>query len=199
MADPRLFSSGSDPSGDRYGASSAPSRRKYNPYQDLNTPYSYQTLYDLPTSPEFLFQEESAAQRRSWGENLTYYTGVGYLSGAVGGAALGLRDAAAGAEPGETAKIRANRVLNSCGSSGRRAGNRLGVIGLMYAGMESALVAARDRDDWINSVAAGLGTGALFRAANGPRSAAVAGAIGGVLAGAAMAGKQLAKRYVPAI
>lgn len=53
------------------------------------------------------------------------------------------------------------------------------------------------RDDWINSVVAGLGTGAVFRAANGPRSAAIAGAIGGLLAGAAMAGKQAVKRYVP--
>jgi len=133
MTDPRMFLSGSD---DR-GESSEAGRRLYNPYQDLNMHYSYRTLYDLPTSPEFLFKEEELAQRRSWGENLTFYTGVGYLSGAVGGAALGLRDAARGAEPGETAKIRANRVLNSCGSSGRRVGNTLGVIGFMYAGIES--------------------------------------------------------------
>lgn len=139
-------------------------------------------------------------QRRSWGENLTYYTGIGYLSGAAAGAAVGLRDAARAAEPGETAKIRANRVLNSCGGAGRRVGNRLGVIGLLYAGIESGMVAARDGgDDWINSVVAGLGTGALFKAASGPRSAAVAGAVGGVLAAAAMAGKQAAKRYVPAL
>jgi import inner membrane translocase subunit TIM23 len=90
-------------------------------------------------------------------------------------------------------------LLESCGSSGRRYGNKVGVIGLMYAGMESGMVEVHDRDDWINSVVAGLGTGALFRAANGPRSAAVAGAVGGVLAAAALAGKQLAKRYVPAI
>ncbi|KAB8089881.1 hypothetical protein EE612_014912 [Oryza sativa] len=194
MADPRLFSSGSGTRDDRTDASG---RRLYNPYQDLNIPYKQ--LYDLPTSPEFLFQEESLAQRRSWGENLTYYTGIGYLSGAVAGAAVGLRDAARNAEPGDTTKIRANRVLNSCGSNGRRMGNTLGVIGLLYAGIESGMVAVRDRDDWINGVTAGLGTGALFRAANGPRSAAVAGAIGGVLAGAAMAGKQAAKRYVPAL
>ncbi|KAM0914042.1 hypothetical protein ACQ4PT_011749 [Festuca glaucescens] len=194
MADPRMFPPGSNAQDDH-----VPGRRKYNPYQDLNVPYNYKNLYDLPTSPEFLFQEESAVQRRSWGENLTYYTGIGYLSGAVGGAVLGLRQAAAGAEPGDTAKIRANRLLNACGSSGRRYGNRVGVIGLMYAGMESGMVEVRESDDWINSVVAGLGTGALFRAANGPRSAAVAGAVGGVLAAAAFAGKQLAKRYVPAI
>jgi mitochondrial import inner membrane translocase subunit TIM23 len=191
MADPRLFPSGSDERRDASG------RRLYSPYQDLNIPYKQ--LYDLPTSPEFLFQEEAVAQRRSWGENLTYYTGIGYLSGAVGGAALGLRDAVRGAEPGETAKIRANRVLNSCGSSGRRIGNTLGVIGLMYAGIESAMVAFRDEDDWVNSVTAGLGTGALFRAANGPRSAVVAGAVGGILAGGAAAFKQVGKRYLPAL
>ena len=124
-----MFPSGSN---DRTDASDA-GRRLYNPYQDLNMPYSYRTLYDLPTSPEFLFQEEALAQRRSWGENLTFYTGVGYLSGS---AALGLRDAARGIEPGEIAKICANRVLNACGSSGRRVGNTLGVIGLMYRDRE---------------------------------------------------------------
>ncbi|KAF3321359.1 Mitochondrial import inner membrane translocase subunit TIM23-2 [Carex littledalei] len=190
MADPRLFDNQSDP---HHPTESG--RRQYNPYQDLNIPY--RTIYDLPTSPEYLFQEEALAQRRSWGENLTYYTGVGYLGGAVGGAAVGLRRAVKAAEPGETTKLRLNRVLNSCGQDGRRFGNKLGVIGLLYAGMESSMVAVRDRDDWINSVVAGLGTGALFRAANGPRSAAIAGAIGGLLAGAAMAGKQTVKRYVP--
>ncbi|EAZ25347.1 hypothetical protein OsJ_09161 [Oryza sativa Japonica Group] len=59
MADPRLFSSGSGTRDDRTDASG---RRLYNPYQDLNIPYKQ--LYDLPTSPEFLFQEESLAQRR---------------------------------------------------------------------------------------------------------------------------------------
>ncbi|XP_047083746.1 mitochondrial import inner membrane translocase subunit TIM23-1-like [Lolium rigidum] len=193
MADPRLHPSGSAPRRDE-PTTDGTGRRLYNPYQDLNIPYK--NLYDLPTSPEFLFQEEALVQRRSWGENLTYYTGIGYLSGALAGAALGLREAAAGAEPADTAKIRANRVLNSCGAAGRRVGNRLGVIGLLYAGMESGMVAARDgQDDWVNSVVAGLGTGALFRAANGTRSAAVAGAVGGVLAGAALAAKQAAKRY----
>ncbi|WOK99009.1 mitochondrial import inner membrane translocase subunit TIM23-1-like [Canna indica] len=170
-------------------------RRLYNPYHDVQIPY--RTLYDLPTSPEFLFQEESLAQRRSWGENLTYYTGISYLAGAAAGASVGLRRAVLSAEPGDTMKIRVNRVLNSCGQDGRRISNRVGIVSLMYAGLESGMVAARDTDDWVNSVVAGLGTGALFKAANGPRSAAVAGAIGGLLVGAAVAGKQVMKRYVP--
>lgn len=67
----------------------------------------------------------------------------------------------------------------------------------MYAGIESGIEAARDTDDVWNSVAAGLGTGALYRAARGVRSAAVAGAVGGIAVGAAMAMKQALKRYVP--
>ncbi|CAA7410896.1 unnamed protein product [Spirodela intermedia] len=169
--------------------------RQYNPYKDLQIPY--QTIYNLPTSPEFLFQEESIAQRRSWGENLTYYTGCGYLVGSVGGASKGLFEAVRAAEGGDTLKLRVNRILNTSGQTGRRIGNRLGVIGLMYAGLESGMVLTRDTDDWVNSVVAGLGTGALFKAASGPRSAAVAGALGGLMVGAAVAAKQVAKRYVP--
>ena len=40
-----------------------------------------QPVYKLPKQPEFLFQEEAAVHRRSWSENLTFYTGSGYLSG----------------------------------------------------------------------------------------------------------------------
>lgn len=190
MADPRIFGASGD--SDRR---QDPSRRLYDPYKDLQIPY--RSIYDLPTSPEFLFQEESTAQRRSWGENLTFYTGIGYLGGAGIGAALGLYKGIRAAEPGDTLKLRANRILNSSGHEGRRMGNRLGIIGLLYAGMESGMVAARGSDDWINSVIAGLGTGALYKAANGPRSAAIAGALGGLMAGAAMAGKQVLKRHVP--
>lgn len=71
------------------------------------------------------------------------------------------------------------------------------MIGLMYAGIESGVAALRDSDDVWNSVAAGLGTGALYRAARGVRSAAVAGAVGGVLVGVAVTAKQALKRYVP--
>ncbi|KAL1538163.1 mitochondrial import inner membrane translocase subunit TIM23-1-like [Salvia divinorum] len=170
-------------------------RRLYNPYKDLNLPS--QTLYHLPTQPEFLFQEESIAQRRSWGENITYYTGIGYLAGATGGAAQGLASAVKAIEPTDTTKLKINRILNGSGHRGRQIGNRCGVIGLMYAGLESGMVAWRDTDDVINSVVAGLATGALYKAASGPRAAALAGALGGVVVGAAVAGKPYLKRYIP--
>lgn len=169
--------------------------RQYHPYQQFGIPVK--NLYNLPTSPDFLFQEESLNSRRSWGENLQYYTGCGYLSGAVVGAVKGSVHGLRQAEPSDSLKLRANRVLNSGGQLGRRFGNSLGVLGLIYAGLESGLVSLRDTDDLLNTVAAGLGTGAIYRAAGGIRSAAIAGAIGGVTAAAAVAGKQTVKRYVP--
>ncbi|GAB4835989.1 hypothetical protein Ancab_000908 [Ancistrocladus abbreviatus] len=170
--------------------------RQYHPYQDMyNLPI--QNLYNLPTSPEYLFHEESARQRRSWSENLQYYTGSGYLSGSIVGGIKGSVEGLRAAEVGDPLKIRINRVLNAGGHTGRRFGNSLGVVGMMFAGIESWLIHVRDSDDLLNSVGAGLGTGALYRAASGPRSAVIAGAFGGLAAGLAVAGKQAVKRYVP--
>lgn len=39
-------------------------------------------VFQLPEGPEFVFQEETAAKRRGWSENLQFYTGLGYLGGA---------------------------------------------------------------------------------------------------------------------
>jgi hypothetical protein len=58
--------------------------RLYNPYEGLNASIDNRPLkapYKLPTQPEFLFSEEATVHRRSWSENLTFYTGAGYLTG----------------------------------------------------------------------------------------------------------------------
>ncbi|KAE8659568.1 Mitochondrial import inner membrane translocase subunit TIM23-2 [Hibiscus syriacus] len=174
-----------------------PNSRLYNPCQYLNLQVPITNLYKLPTSPEFLFAEESLHQRRSWGENLTFYTGSAYLGGSVSGAVVGLFTALRNFEQGDTLKLKINRILNSTGHAGRSWGNRIGVVGLVYSGMESGIVAVTDREDILSSVAAGLATGAVCRAARGVRSAAIAGALGGLAAGAVVAGKHVLKRYVP--
>ena len=62
--------------------------RLYNPYEGLSTAIDSRAglprnLYRLPEQPEFLFSEEAGVHKRSWSENLTYYTGLGYLAGIV--------------------------------------------------------------------------------------------------------------------
>ncbi|KQK00726.1 hypothetical protein BRADI_3g51430v3 [Brachypodium distachyon] len=157
-----------------------------------------QLLYDLPTSPEFLFEEEALRKNRTWGENLTFYTGVGFCAGSLTGGARGLGRAIAAAERGESAKLRLSRALNECGSVGRKHGNRLGVIGLLFGGAESAVRHFRDdQDDWITTVSAGVGTGAIYGCPSGPRAAVVRGIVGGVLAGASTAVKPLLEKFAP--
>ncbi|MED6204856.1 hypothetical protein PIB30_012627 [Stylosanthes scabra] len=54
------------------------------------------------------------------------------------------------------------------------------VEGLRAAERESAIQSFTDRDNMVNSAAAGLVNGALYQATAGPRSAAIAGVFGGI-------------------
>lgn len=66
------------------GVGQGPSSRLYNPYEGLSTSVgSPKLVFQLPEAPEFVFQEDAAVHRRSWGENLQFYTGMGYLGGAA--------------------------------------------------------------------------------------------------------------------
>ena len=159
----------------------------------------YPGMYDVPSAPELLFEEEALKEGRSWGEDLTLYTGVSYLAGTTAGAVAGLRRAAVEAERGESLKLRFSRVLNNCGSAGRAYGNRLGVIAMLFSATKSGVREFRSgADDWINTAAAGISTGALYRMPGGPRSAIVGGVFGGFLAGAGfVAGRPLLKKFAP--
>ncbi|RVX04389.1 Mitochondrial import inner membrane translocase subunit TIM23-1 [Vitis vinifera] len=122
-------------------------------------PPSLPLSLSLPLSP-----------RRFWGENLTYHAGIGYLSGAVPGAAKGLVVGVKAPEPVGTVKLRINQILNASSRAGRKFENWAGMIGLLYAGLENGIVVVRDAGDVVNSVVAGLSTDALYQAVAGVTS-----------------------------
>ena len=156
-------------------------QRLYNPYQGLPgafDPTMTRQLMELPDAPEFVFSEEAAVKHRGWSENLTFITGAAYLTGALAGGAYGSYLALSTSLPtvADSSKLRLNRVLNMGGARGRNLGNTLGVLGLLYSGIQSLSGYARAEHDSLNSVVAATGTGALYKAAAGPRAAAVWGA-----------------------
>ncbi|KAL2504549.1 Mitochondrial import inner membrane translocase subunit TIM23-1 [Abeliophyllum distichum] len=126
--------------------------------------YRYKPYTSCPPRRSTFFRKNPALSAARGDENLTYYTGIGYLAGASVDAAKGLGSGVKSIESTDTLKLKINRVLNGSSQAGRQLGNRCGIIGLLYAGLESGMVAARDTDDVINSVVAGLGTGAIYKA-----------------------------------
>lgn len=62
--------------------STSMSEQVYDPYEGIsNALGGKKAVFRLPQGPEFVFQEEAAVHRRSWGENLQFYTGLGYVGG----------------------------------------------------------------------------------------------------------------------
>ena len=111
----------------------------YNPYTGLGGPFDPQmskALYTITDSPELLFDEERRAKTRSWGENITFLTGVGYLSGVIAGGGYGAyKGLSSVPEAGlvDTQKLKLNRVLNAAGSRGTSVGTWM--FGLYYAAL----------------------------------------------------------------
>uniref|UniRef100_A0A803KPS7 Uncharacterized protein n=1 Tax=Chenopodium quinoa TaxID=63459 RepID=A0A803KPS7_CHEQI len=141
---------------DDFSQNSTPKYKKYSPYQELAPNSPYLKLYYLPTAPEHLFEEQALRTRRNAFENLTFYTGTSYFTGA--GSVKGSFEGLSSAQYGESLKIRTSRVLNMGGLKGRSFGNTTGVLGLLYAGMESTIIHNLDVDDAHARVLAGVAT-----------------------------------------
>lgn len=160
--------------------------------RDVKTPFR------LPKEPEFLFSEEATVHRRSWSENLTYYTGTGYLVGAILGGGAGAYQAITAPITLATAtgipsqRLRLNQLLNTSGKFGRTAGNSMGVVGLMFSSSESFLRHVNDGilPDDTATVGAGALTGAIYRSVRGPRQAAAAAAVGSLAATLLLGGRR---------
>ncbi|GJD08742.1 hypothetical protein Gasu2_30300 [Galdieria sulphuraria] len=77
-------------------------------------------------SPEYLFAEDYTDYRKkSWGEQLMYWTGVSYLSGAVTGGSYGCIEGLR-SSGGKSWKLRVNAILNASGRRGAALANACG-------------------------------------------------------------------------
>ena len=97
----------------------------YNPYAGLkHVGPGVHSSFRVSKQPEFVFQEDASVRRRAFGENLGYYTGLGYLTGAVGGGAVGLAHGVSHKPEGMalSRRLLVNRLLNTSGQTGRLAG-----------------------------------------------------------------------------
>eukprot|EP00882_Tetradesmus_deserticola_P023108 GHRQ01025142.1.p1 GENE.GHRQ01025142.1~~GHRQ01025142.1.p1 ORF type:complete len:230 (+),score=52.48 GHRQ01025142.1:285-974(+) len=177
-----------------------PPNRLYDPYADISTAMGgRRAAFQLPEGPEFVFQEEAAARRRGWTENLQYYTGLGYLGGGATGFAIGgYRYLNLPADPAfSTTKLKANRLINTSGSLGRRMACSSAILGLFFSTSESYITHMADGrvPDEACTVAAGFVAAGLFRSVRGPKAASIAGTVGAVAAG----GLAAARQYFPSL
>ncbi|EDN07474.1 mitochondrial import inner membrane translocase subunit tim23 [Histoplasma capsulatum] len=134
-------------------------------------------LDDLPGS-------RSALPSRGWSDDLSYGTGITYLTalsiGGTWGLIEGLRKTPVTAPP----KLRLNGVLNSITRRGPFLGNSAGVIAVVYNGINSTMGHIRGKHDAANSILAGALSGMLFKSTRGLRPMMISGGIVASVAGA---------------
>lgn len=140
---------------------------------------------------EYLFEDEYVPNGPSWGARICYGTGSTYLVGLTAGGLWGLADGLRNPQGRGSRRLRINCILNACTARGPFLGNSLGIVALLYNGLNGALIKARgDKEDLIGTVAAATASGAIFKSTAGLMKCAA----GGAAFGATMLAYQLLKR-----
>ncbi|EDO34000.1 predicted protein [Nematostella vectensis] len=170
----------SPPIGMDYSGSPRPA---LSPYLSIDPTYLNQG------GAEFVFPTDQK-KKRGWGERMFSSIGTSYMCGLAAGGSLGLYEGLRNPD-GKTFKLRLNSVLNGCTRRGPFAANSLGVIALMYSSFDSLYGKLRGEEDELNSIAAAVTTGMIFKSTAGVRPIAIAGALGGSLAAAYHFGEKL--------
>ncbi|EDQ91740.1 uncharacterized protein MONBRDRAFT_22849 [Monosiga brevicollis MX1] len=167
--------------------------------------------FDMPflqqgNDSEFLFPK-AEDKGRSFSEKASYTTGASYIAGSLIGAGYGVVEGLR--HPNAvTTKLKINTVLNAAQKRGPFLGNTLGVIVLMYnvANYGICKVRQTDKPHALDHIAAATVAGGLYRsackfratplnhhfkAAAGPRAAALGSITGLALASTFFIGKAL--------
>lgn len=121
---------------------------------------------------------------KDWTDDLCYGTGAVYLTGLTVGGAYGFAEGLRNAPASATAKLRLNGILNAVTRRGPFLGNSAGVLALVYNGVNSTIGYYRGEHDYMNSLAAGALSGAVFKCTKGPKPMLIASALMTTAAGA---------------
>ncbi|XP_015430777.1 PREDICTED: mitochondrial import inner membrane translocase subunit Tim23 isoform X2 [Dufourea novaeangliae] len=149
------------------------------------SPYlNFDTAYLPPSQPEYIFPEGAAKQRGRF-ELAFSQIGAACIVGAGIGGATGLyRGIKATSLAGQTGKLRRTQLINHVMKSGSSLANTFGIVSVMYSGFGVLLSWARGTDDSVNTLAAAMATGMMFKSTTGLRKCVVGGFIGIGLASA---------------
>ena len=141
---------------------------------------------------EYLFDDEYVSNGPSWGARVCYGTGSTYLIGLISGGLWGLADGLRNPQGNGSRRLRINCIMNACTSRGPFLGNSLGIVALLYNGLNGAIIKARnDREDMLGAVGAATLSGAIFKSTAGMKKCLV----GGGMFGSAMLAFQLYQKY----
>ncbi|KAJ1961031.1 Mitochondrial import inner membrane translocase subunit tim23 [Dipsacomyces acuminosporus] len=135
-----------------------------------------------PAGIEYLNLEEGpiytggVMPSRGWSDDLCYGTGTMYILGLGTGGAWGFIEGMR-SQHGSNFKLRLNSVLNSMTRRGPFVGNSMGVLGMFYNSLNSAISSYRGTRDQYNSIGAAAISGVLFKITAGPRASIISGII----------------------
>ncbi|CAB53081.1 Mitochondrial import inner membrane translocase subunit tim23 [Schizosaccharomyces pombe] len=154
---------------------------KLHPLADLDKPLDYLLIEEdaLSTLPG----DSMAIPSRGWQDDLCYGTGTSYLSGLAIGGLWGLNEGMKKTKDITSTRLRLNGILNGVTRRGPFVGNSLGVLALVYNGINSLIGYKRQKHGWENSVAAGALTGALYKSTRGLRAMAISSSLVATAAG----------------
>ncbi|CDO54242.1 hypothetical protein DV495_004446 [Geotrichum candidum] len=111
---------------------------------------------------------------KDWTDDLCYGTGAVYLTGLTVGGAYGLAEGLRNSPANASFKLRLNGILNAITRRGPFLGNSAGVLTLVYNGINSGIGYYRGEHDYMNSLAAGALSGALFKCTKGVKPMLIA-------------------------
>lgn len=133
-------------------------------------------LSDLPGG-------QSVLPSRGWTDDLCYGTGITYLSALTIGGAWGMQEGLR-RSAGQAPKLRLNSTLNAITRRGPFLGNSAGVVAIVYNLFNSYFDYLRGKHDSVNSIAAGVCSGFLFKSTRGLKPMLISGGVVGGIAGA---------------